>query len=189
MTVNLAEYTIKLASDEQREQHTRAAFHHPRAMGSHSRSVDLLDDFPHQKCCRVLRPRSENWLDIYNTEPVGIRLPAEEGGEDAIVLFACSMGKIGKALLVTYIHNLDIGRLPILLEALDEAGSKAGVEEGWVWGISPESELGKAWSGQDGRDIKGGRRDEIDGHLLGVAWYGPQQERGVMLDTQMWNWC
>lgn len=137
--------------------------------------------------------RPESWEETLKDEPCGIRIPPSKAGEEeTIVLFAVSVGNgtpVGRALLITYIHNLDIGKLPILLESLDVAAGKIGVEEGWVWGVQPSSELGEAWIGQEGREVKSGRRDEVGGHLLGVAWYGDSKERGEMVDTQMWSWC
>lgn len=137
--------------------------------------------------------RLQTWEQTLQKEPCGIRIPASQPGEEeAIVLFTVfplAGNPIGRALLITCIHNLDVGRLPRLLEALDQAADGMGVEEGWVWGISPASELGKGWMGQEGRKVKAGRRQELDGHLIGIAWYGDTKERGEMVDTQMWSWC
>lgn len=132
-----------------------------------------------------------DWKSNLESEPCGIRLPASEaGGEESIVLFAASTGSpVGKALLVTFVHKLDEERLPILLEALDVVGAQKGMEEAWVWGIDPSSALGKAWAGLKDRDVQSGRRVEWHGHLFGTAWYGSEEARVVMADTQMWNWC
>jgi hypothetical protein len=102
------------------------------------------------------------------------------------------MGKISRGLLVTYVHNLRPEQLPTLLLALDEAGAMAGVNEGIVWGIPPESELGRAWVRQQGRGAVASTRPEKDGHLLGVAWYGDggnPEEQAVLADSQLYSWC
>lgn len=148
-------------------------------------STGILAYVPSQ----VLRPRSEDFKTVYDTEPVGIRLPGlRPGQEECIVLFANSERRVGRGTLITYIHNLDPERLPILLEALDEAGEKAGLDTGIVWGVQSDSPLGQAWLSQDGRDAKAERREE-NSNLFGVAWYGKPEDRGKVIDTQIWNYC
>lgn len=140
---------------------------------------------------RVLRPRAKDFAHVFDTEPCRIRLSSlKPDRRDTIVLFANSMGKISRGLLVTYVHNLHPEQLPALLDALDEAGAMAGLDEGMVWGIHPESELGRAWVRQEGRGAVARTRPEKDGHLLGVAWYGGKpEEQAVLADTQMFSWC
>lgn len=136
---------------------------------------------------RTLRFQSEDWHTVYDTEPCGIRLPATGPGQPAaIVIFTPSPSLARRALLITYIHNLTPDHLPILLEALDEFCSKRGLVEGCAWGISADGPLLKAWSALEGRVVKMGRRDEIDGDLLAVAWYGPSGTQGRIGDSQYW---
>jgi hypothetical protein len=104
------------------------------------------------------------------------------------------MDLIGPRLLVTYISHLEPAHVPALLAALDEVAHAAGREEGWVWGLDKDGELARAWAekGGEGREVRVGRRQEIEGHLWAVAWYGGREgakERGRILDAQMWHWC
>ncbi|WVF72664.1 hypothetical protein IAT40_007482 [Kwoniella sp. CBS 6097] len=139
-------------------------------------------------------------------EPVGVRFNSSKSDQDqdqsadeTIVLFSLGMISIGPRLLITHIHNLSPEDLPALLTLLDTLGAKAGQKEGWIWDLrehdNEDEALRKAWKAQ--REIVDlGRRQEIDGHLLGVAWYGPQndiededREGGELVDGQMWTWC
>ena len=139
--------------------------------------------------CRVMRPRSADWTHVYDTEPVGVRLPhlGRSGRGDAIVLFANAL-TLMPGLLVTYVYNFDADQLPTLLQALDEVGAKAGTKRGLVWGIAGDSPLGKAWLGQVDREVKLERRGDSE-NLLGVAWYGEAERRGEVADTQMYSLC
>ncbi|WVR08383.1 hypothetical protein IAU60_005438 [Kwoniella sp. DSM 27419] len=74
------------------------------------------------------------------------------------------------------------------MEALDEAGALAGRDQGLVWGIKADTPLGNAWLNQPGREATIGRRGDND-NLLAVAWYGEQETRGKLVDTQMWSLC
>lgn len=137
---------------------------------------------------RAAWDRSSDWSIRYEGEPCGIRIPStREGGMEAIVIFTWSTKVLEPRVLITFKHALTVDQLPNLLEALDEIGSKGKREEGWIWNIDPDSDLVKAWSQLDGRDIVVKKRAERDGHLLGVAWYGPGE--GRLLDGQMWSWC
>ncbi|WVQ99871.1 hypothetical protein IAU59_007014 [Kwoniella sp. CBS 9459] len=142
-------------------------------------------------------------------EPVGVKFTpghdqsrnpsnGEEAGTETIVLFSLGLMSIGPRLLITLIHDLSPNDLPTLLNLLDQLGAKAGQKEGWVWdlkeGTDADKALREAWKAQ--REIVDlGRRQEIDGHLLGVAWYGPpdgaddSKEGGELIDGQMWTWC
>ncbi|WWC63120.1 uncharacterized protein I303_105720 [Kwoniella dejecticola CBS 10117] len=136
---------------------------------------------------------------IIDPEPVGLRYTpsgsagAGAGGrseEETIVLFSMKMINIGDRLLVTYVHNLTSAQLPSVLTALDILGHKAGQTEGWAWDISVlQPDLVDSWRNIEGREVKIGRRQEIDGHLLGAAWYGDLEEKGELVDGQMWSWC
>ena len=123
-------------------------------------------------------------------EPYGVRLKSP-GREDAIVLFTAFNTHVGPRMLITCIHNLLPSDLPTLLQALDAVAAKAGRDEGWVWNLDPEGELARAWRELPGRDVRAGRRAEKFGHLLGVAFYGPEEEQegAELADGQMWSWC
>ncbi|WVW85800.1 hypothetical protein I302_107838 [Kwoniella bestiolae CBS 10118] len=125
---------------------------------------------------------------IIDPEPVGIKYTPADGNE-TIVLFSLRTINIGDRLLITYIHNLLPDQLPALLNALDILGNKAGQKEGWIWDMSNSSDLIEAWEGLRNRKARYGRRQEIDGHLLGVAWYGDREDEGELLEGQMWTWC
>ncbi|WRT68241.1 uncharacterized protein IL334_005217 [Kwoniella shivajii] len=158
-----------------------------------------------EKAVFMNNPSSEGTLDfvplkgiwqrslISDPEPVGLRYVPSEGGsenkEETIILFSGKMINIGDKLLITYIENFVPSQMEAVLKALDIIGHKAGQSQGWIWDISPSSELVKAWQGLEGREVQIGRKKEIDGHLLGVAWYGDLQEKGKMIDGQMWSWC
>jgi len=122
--------------------------------------------------------------------PFGARFTSSRG-EETIVLFTAYNRNIGSRILITYIHNLHPDDLPSLLRLLDTIGLKAGRTEGWIWGLVPSSDLAKAWLAASQRDVKIARRAERFGHLLGVAWYGSEedQEGAELVDGQMWNWC
>ncbi|WVQ74812.1 hypothetical protein IAR50_004418 [Cryptococcus sp. DSM 104548] len=124
--------------------------------------------------------------------PVGIRIPSPEGEEeDAIVLFAVSCIHISERFLITHISNLSPAQLPLLLEAVDSlaASSGLGPTEGWVWDLGLSGGLVDAWKKQDGREVQVGRREEIGGHLLAVAWYGEEEGGGKMGNGEIWNWA
>ena len=124
------------------------------------------------------------------SEPCGARLKFSNG-EEAIVLFTAHNVSIGQRLLITYIHNLRPADADSLLRVLDGIGSKAGRTEGWVWDLDPSSELAQAWRARPQRQVLAGRRAETNGHLLGVAWYGSDEEgrAAEVVDRQMWGWC
>ena len=121
-------------------------------------------------------------------EPSGIRLKNADG-DDTIVLFTAYNEHVGPRLLITYSLNLRPEHLPSLLEQLDTVASRAGRGEGWIWGFGFEDELVKAWEGLPQRQVRKGYRDEIKGHLLGVAWYGEEKDKGEFADWQIWDWC
>ncbi|WVQ68157.1 uncharacterized protein L199_006363 [Kwoniella botswanensis] len=129
-------------------------------------------------------------------EPVGIRYNPENGsegkGEETIVLFSPKMINIGDRFLITYVHNLRSEQIPTLLNALDIIASQAGQKEGWIWDLpstDSSEQLIEAWKsvGQE-REVTSGRRNEIDGHLLGVAWYGDVDDEAELVEGQMWTW-
>ena len=138
---------------------------------------------------RCLESRSADWVYKTDQEPVGVRLPSADGGKEAVVLFTWSSGMIGPRLLVTHTSGLQPEKLPDALESMDVIGYAAGVKEGWAWGLPVDSPLVAAWRKSPGRCTHDGRRAEIDGHLLCVAWYGDAAERGVYSDRDMWSWC
>ncbi|OXG32171.1 hypothetical protein C359_03538 [Cryptococcus neoformans Bt120] len=141
------------------------------------------------------------WKDPTGTpRPVGIRVktsssscstksPFLKSSEDAIILFTISPPSTWDHLLVTYISNLSPSQLPSILRALDILATEAGQKEGCVWGLDQGSELVQTWKGLPGREVRVGRKGEVDGHLLGVAWYGKEEDKGVCGDGQMWGWC
>ncbi|OWZ66062.1 hypothetical protein AYX15_02604 [Cryptococcus neoformans] len=141
------------------------------------------------------------WKDPTGTpRPVGIRVktsssscstksPFLKSSEDAIILFTISPPSTWDHLLVTYISNLSPSQLPSILRALDILATEAGQKEGCVWGLDLGSELVQTWKELPGREVRVGRKGEVDGHLLGVAWYGKEEDKGVCGDGQMWGWC
>lgn len=135
---------------------------------------------------RVLRPRSQDWNEVYDHEAVGIRLPPIKAGQgEAIVLFSNALSLL-PGLLVLYVHNLEADRLPTLLEALDEASVAAGTKEGLLWGLAEDSALSKAWLSQPGREASIARRGDAENQLA-VAWYGGHEEKGRVVDSQLWT--
>jgi hypothetical protein len=104
------------------------------------------------------------------------------------VIFTAHNEHVGPRLLVTHTTNLRPAHIPSLLEKLDEQASQAGRKEGWIWGLGGEDELTKVWV-ESGRNAKVGSRKEIGGHLLGVAWYGAPEDKGKLVDRQIWHWC
>lgn len=132
------------------------------------------------------------WMNPeFKSFPVGLRIKAPSGNstEDAIVLFTVSNRSVRKRFLVTFVSNLDPLQLPSVLKAFDTLATKVGHDEGCVWGLDAESVLVEAWKALSEREVKVGRREEVDGHLLGVAWYGREEDRGMLGDGQMWSWC
>lgn len=138
--------------------------------------------------------------DIDDTElrsrrPFGVRLRAPNGNVnadeagDAIVLIAPKNIVIGPRVLITLLHNVKPDQLPSLLTKLDEFGDLKDGGEGWIWGLQPSDEIVKAWQGIEGREVKLGQREGLLNHLLGVAWYGPEEEKPDFLGTDIWNWC
>ncbi|ODN92799.1 hypothetical protein L198_05594 [Cryptococcus wingfieldii CBS 7118] len=123
--------------------------------------------------------------------PVGIRIPSPSGKkeDDAIVLFAVSCIHIGDRFLITHISNLSPYQLPLLLSAIDSLASSSTLcpAEGWAWDLGLSGELVDAWKKQEERAVSVGRREEIDGHLLGVAWYG--DDEGRLGNGDIWSWA
>nr|KIR46180.1 hypothetical protein I312_04724 [Cryptococcus bacillisporus CA1280] len=137
-------------------------------------------------------PIKGSWIEKAPSPlPVGIRIKSPSGkpSDDAIVIFAITCPSIGKRFLITHISNLDSHQLPFVLQAFDTLATDAGHEEGWVWDISLSSNLVHAWQQLPDREVKVGRRQGMNGHLLGAAWYGPEEEKGTLLEGQMWSWC
>lgn len=127
------------------------------------------------------KPKSPN-------QPFGLRTKTRDG-KDSIVLFSPYGENIGKRLLITLVHDVQPDQLPSLLAKLDAQGREAGRTEGWVWGLELDSELVKAWQALPGREAVPAPRQEIDGHLLGIAWYGAEEDQGEFVERQMWDWC
>lgn len=120
--------------------------------------------------------------------PLGLRL-VNPDGKETIVLFTAYNEHVGSRLLITHIANLLPEHIPSLLVKLDEAGAQAGRREGWIWGLRGDNPLVRAWNEDSGRNVRVGSRKEFDGHLLGVAWYGPEGEEAELVDRQIWHWC
>jgi hypothetical protein len=135
---------------------------------------------------RILRPRSTDWNEIYNTEPCGIRLPPVTADQSAAIVLFLNATVLLPGLLVTYVHNLDPSQVPTLMEALDEAGAWTNQERGLVWGIKGDTPLGQAWLNQANRETSIAKRGDNE-NLLGVAWYGKPENRGKIVDTQLWS--
>ena len=145
----------------------------------------LLSSIP----TRCLDSRSSDWIYKRNEEPIGVRLPSADGSDPAIVLFTWSTRFIIPGLLVTHISGLGPDQLPDALEAMDAVVHQAGMKEGRAWGVDPATPLVQKWKDLPGRKTQVGRRAEVEGHLLCVAWYGDAADRGVYCDTDMWTWC
>nr|XP_019011313.1 uncharacterized protein I206_03411 [Kwoniella pini CBS 10737]OCF50094.1 hypothetical protein I206_03411 [Kwoniella pini CBS 10737] len=170
---------------------------------SNAAKLDLSKRDTSQKTLFQHDPASEGTLSFIPTkgmwqrpliedpEPVGLRfIPSDSQEQETIIIFSMRMINIGDRLLITYIHNLSPPQLPTVLKAMDILGHKAGQTEGWIWGLSASRpNLVKTWQGLEDRQVKTGQRQEIDGHLLGVAWYGPLEENGELIDGQMWTWA
>lgn len=120
--------------------------------------------------------------------PLGVKMHNEDG-TDTIVLFTAYNEHVGGRLLVTHITNLRPEHLPSLLGMLDHAAKEAGRKQGWIWGLKEDDQLVRAWKEVPERNVKVGSRKEMNGHLLGVAWYGPEQEPAELIDRQIWHWC
>ncbi|ORX37819.1 hypothetical protein BD324DRAFT_650364 [Kockovaella imperatae] len=149
-------------------------------------SVGLLDFIP-------LRG-SWTWEDKdFNTaDPCGLRFRSEYNGgsQDTIIIFGTFNASLGRRTLITYVHNLDPRDLSSLLRVIDAIAFPLDQKEGWIFGLeeSRHAELIKAWQAESGREAKYGHRAEVMGHLLGVAYYGPEGEH-ELLDPQMYSWC
>ncbi|WWC90850.1 uncharacterized protein L201_005787 [Kwoniella dendrophila CBS 6074] len=166
-----------------------------RKVDTSERSVYIHD--PASEGTTSFIPLKGTWQRplIMNPEPIGLKYKSDIQGqeeEETIILFSLRTINIGDRLLITYIHNLKSERLPSVLKALDIIGRKANQEEGWIWGLnaSNDDELIKTWQddSKGERQVKFGRRKEIDGHLLGVAWYGDKEDKGELVDGQMYTW-
>ncbi|OXG16984.1 hypothetical protein C366_03780 [Cryptococcus neoformans Tu401-1] len=122
--------------------------------------------------------------------PVGLRIKSSSGNasEDTIVLITVTCIPFGERFLITFISNLAPAQLSLVLRACDKLATDAGHEEGWVWGVNGDVGLVKAWDEEPGREIKVGRRPEQHGHLLAVAWYGAEEEKGTIMESQIWSW-
>lgn len=119
-------------------------------------------------------------------EPCGIRfLMNGKRKEEGLVLFTV----FSYGLMITCIDNLEVEDLEIMLRALDEEGARGGVKFARVWGLLPDSPLVQAWTKMEVRDVKVGEKELETGDYLAIAWYGNPEERGKMVDMQMWCWA
>ena len=107
--------------------------------------------------------------------------------EDAVIIFSWSNDMIGPRVFLLHSANLTADLVPDALEAMDVVGHPAQRKEGWVFGPGVNDAFTQAVR-EMGRLVKVGRRAEIDGHLLAVAWYGDQQDRGRNLDFDLLGW-
>jgi hypothetical protein len=121
-------------------------------------------------------------------EPFGVQMKNPDGSR-TIVLFTGYNDHVGPRLLVTCTHNLSPEHLESLLGKLDVIAHRAGRDQGWIWGLPLDGPLVKAWKALSGRETSAGLRSEIKGHLIGVAWYGAEEDAGEFVDWQMWDWC
>lgn len=141
---------------------------------------------------RCLDIRALDWSTHRDQEPAGFRLKSKSGSpgaKDAINVCSWSEQVIGPRVLLLHSANLTPDLVPDALEAMDAMGHAAGRTEGWAFGPAPDSEFTKAIRAMPERAVRTGRRAEIDGQLLTVAWYGDQKERGRFLDLDMLGWC
>ena len=131
--------------------------------------------------------------NINTADPCGLRLASPDGNKekDTIVIFGAYNMTLGPRLLISYLHNLHPKDVDSLLRVLDSIGAPLGQEEGWIWGLDKLKDAGivEAWKADPRRGAIVGPRAESMGHLLGVAWYGPQEEQGQLVDPQMYSWC
>jgi len=165
-----------------------------------SMTSDLLDRKASGTVYRAdpTSPGLLDWLNVrgpwlayvkpQHEEPLGIRTTSPDGVE-TIVLICAHNEHIGARLLITCVQNLTPDHLPSLLTQLDTVADRAGRKEGWIWGLELEGELVSAWKGLKGRNVVSGVRAEQVGHLLGVAWYGDENDQGEFAEWQMWDWC
>ena len=140
---------------------------------------------------RSLEQRAADWPFTFNTEPVGIRLKgAGKDGTDAIGLFTWSPGLTGNKIDLAHLANITEDNIPDVLAAMDVLGKAAGRELAWGFGKKGDERdvLFQAVSAMPDRFVSAGMRAEVDGHLVGVAWYGDQGKRCELLDLDLLAW-
>ena len=138
--------------------------------------------------CHDIRP--VDWDIPRDREPVGFRLKAkEQGAKDAVVITGWSEQMIGPRAFLIHSANLTPDLIPDALEAIDVIGHGAKRKEAWAFGPAADDDFTSVVKGLPHREVRQGRRAEIDGHLLAVAWYGDQEERGRFLDLDILGWC
>lgn len=98
---------------------------------------------------------------------------------------------IGDRLLIPYYSDAanETNSLDRVLKILDHVGASTGKKQGWIWGLDLNGSLVKEWKSLPNRNVRAGRRAEKDGHLLGLAYYGPEGEDWTLVNSQMWLWC
>jgi hypothetical protein len=182
-------YTMKDLNDI---SHELSLVAQTRLAGLDSKSESYFQQDPSSTGALAFQPTRGSYLGKKKApadEPIGARLRSSDGSPDAIVIFTAYNESVGPRVLIECIENLLPQDVPSLLELLDGVAHNAGRDEGWVWGLNEGSDLVKAFRELPDRQVVTKKRDEVNGHLLGVAWYGNQEERGRLLDRQMWNWC
>lgn len=140
---------------------------------------------------RSLEQRAADWPYTFNTEPVGIRLKgAGKDGKDAIGLFTWSPALTGNKIDLANLANITADNIPDVLEAMDVLGKASGRELAWGFGKKGDEKdvLFKAVAMMPDRFVSTGMRAEVDGHLIGVAWYGDQGKRSELLDLDLLAW-
>jgi hypothetical protein len=73
---------------------------------------------------------------------------------------------------------------------MDVLGKAAGRELAWGFRKKGDEKdvLFKAVAMMPDRFVSTGMRAEVDGHLIGVAWYGDQGKRSELLDLDLLAW-
>ena len=138
---------------------------------------------------RALTPAQRDHL------PIAARL-SDPTGQDSLVLFGTHLhahDTFGKEyepkLFISDAYDLPPDRLESLLLLLDEVGTQAGKTRGCIWGLNPDDDLAKTWSALSDRDVEIRARPNLDGHILQMAWYGPEDEDAELVDGGVWMWC
>ncbi|ORY22842.1 hypothetical protein BCR39DRAFT_550807 [Naematelia encephala] len=117
--------------------------------------------------------------------PCGVRFKGYDG-EDVVVIFVNNFRSDDAGILVTLVSNLNVVNLELFLAALDTIAASVGTTKARAWGLHTDKELVQGWETLKGRNLKIKQR-ETD--LLGVAWYGPEDEEWEMEDGEPWTDC
>lgn len=131
-------------------------------------------------------------------QPIGIRPKSDtirkgdngeaETGVQAMALFSWSPDLTGDGVDLLYTANVQEQHVEEVLQAMDVVGHTAGKTTGKAFVPAANNLFWEVVRAMPERLIRAGPRAEMDGHLIGVAWYGEEHGKARYLDYDVVAW-